>query len=304
MPTPTSAGAMKAVLTDARFSDPAWIFERKLDGVRCVAIRDGGPVRLLSRNDLSMNARYPEVAEALEGQRTSRFALDGEVVAFRGSQTSFEALARGGRRVLYYLFDVTWLDGRDVRTLPLRERKRLLRDAIDFADPIRFSSHRNEHGERFFAQACASGWEGLIAKRADSPYTSARSKDWLKLKCDRAQELVVGGYTPPKGSRRELGALLVGHYDGGELRYAGKVGTGFDEATLRDLGARLAKLRRKSAAFADAAEIKERGAVWVKPELVAQVGFTEWTRAGRLRHPRFLGLRFDKPAREVVREEG
>ena len=303
-PAPTRAQAMKAVLTDQRFSDPDWIYERKLDGVRCIAIRDGDRVRLLSRNDLSMNDRYPEVAEALEAQDCRRFAIDGEVVAFDHGQTSFARLARRGRErvaVFLYAFDITWLDGRDVRGLPLTERKRLLRDALDFGGPLRLSAHRREHGAEFFTEACRKGWEGVIAKRADSPYTAARSKDWLKFKCERGQELVVGGYTPPKGSRQVLGALLMGYFSGGELRYAGKVGTGFDQATLEELGERLAPLRRERSPFAERLT-GAAGATWVEPELVAEIGFTEWTRHGRLRHPRFLGLRFDKPAAAVVRE--
>ena len=160
-----------------------------------------------------MNERYPEVAEALAAQRQTRFVVDGEVVAFSGSRTSFETLARRGERgvrVFYYVFDLLWLDGYDVRPLPLRSRKRLLRDAIEFGDPLRFTPHRNRDGERFFAEACRKGWEGLIAKRADSPYSSSRSRDWLKFKCDRSQEMVIGGFTPPKGSREELGRAAAG----------------------------------------------------------------------------------------------
>jgi bifunctional non-homologous end joining protein LigD len=296
---------MKAVLTDARFTDEGWIFERKLDGIRCIAVRDGDPVKLWSRNDLALNARYPEIAEALEGQPAPRFAVDGEVVAFDGAQTSFARLARRGRErvaVYLYVFDLLWLDGHDVRPLPLRERKRLLRDALSWRDPIRFTPHRNRDGEAFFTEACRKGWEGLIAKRADSPYASrARSRDWLKLKCEHGQELVIGGYTAPKGSREELGALLLGYFaDGGKLRYAGKVGTGFDRDTLHDLAKRLAPLRRESPPFVD--ELREPDVTWVTPKLVCEVGFTEWTRDGRLRHPRFLGLREDKAAKDVVRE--
>ena len=303
---PKAAGAMKAVLSDERFSDPDWIFERKLDGVRCIAVRSGKQLRMLSRNDLSLNARYPELAEALAAEPRERFAIDGEVVAFAGAQTSFARLAQRHRKripVFLYAFDLLWLDGQDVRKLPLRSRKRLLRAALDFKGPVRLSRHRNEHGEAFFREACRKGWEGLIAKRADSPYTGSRSRDWLKFKCERGQELVIGGYTAPRGSRTELGALLLGYYQGPELRYAGKVGTGFDHATLRELGAKLRRLRRKTPPFADADSIRERGVTWVAPRLVAEVGFSEWTRYGRLRHPRFLGLRFDKSAPEVVREQ-
>ena len=302
---PTRAGAMKAVLTDDRFDDPGWIYERKLDGIRCVAIRDGGATTLLSRNDLSLNGRYPEVAAALDAQHTERFVVDGEVVAFDRGQTSFARLAARGRHdvpVYLYLFDILWLDGHDVRELPLRTRKRLLRDGLTYGGPLRLSPHRNEHGVAYFEEACRKGWEGVIAKRADSPYRETRSKDWLKFKCAQGQELVIGGFTAPQGSRTDFGALLLGVYDGGDLRYAGKVGTGFDTETLHELGARLGALRTDRPAFAGAGAIKERHVTWVRPDLVAQVGFTEWTRDGRLRHPRFLGLREDKAAREVVRE--
>jgi DNA ligase D-like protein (predicted ligase) len=294
---------MKAVLTDERFSDPEWIFERKLDGVRCVAVRDGASVRLLSRNDLSMNDRYPEVVAALEAQACERFAVDGEIVAFDGDQTSFARLARRGREpvpVFFYVFDLLWLDGKDMRELPLRERKQRLRETLELEDPLRWTPHRDADGEAYFEEACRKGWEGVIAKRADSRYAARRSRDWLKFKCGRGQELAIGGYTAPRGTRIELGALLVGYYEDGSLRYAGKVGTGFDRPTLRALGERLRGLRRDDSPFAD--EIRERDVTWVEPELVAQVGFAEWTRDGRLRHPRFLGLREDKSAREVVRE--
>jgi bifunctional non-homologous end joining protein LigD len=262
-------------------------------------------VRLLSRNDLSLNDRYPEIAAALEAERCERFAIDGEVVAFDGPTTSFARLAKRGQHhvpVFFYVFDLTWLDGYDVRPLPLRSRKRLLRETLTFRDGVRWTPHRNEAGETLFQDACRKGWEGLIAKRADSAYSEGRSSDWLKFKCEQGQELVIGGYTLPRGSRTDFGALLLGYYERGRLRYAGKVGTGFDQATLRDLGAALRKLRRSAAPFADASQIRERGVTWAEPELVAQVGFSEWTSDKRLRHPRFLGLREDKPAREVVRE--
>jgi bifunctional non-homologous end joining protein LigD len=293
---------MKAVLTDERFDDPEWIYERKLDGIRCIAVRDGGHVKLYSRNDLDLG--FTEVAKAI-AQQEGRFAIDGEVVALVGDQTSFEALARRGHDAValtYYVFDILWIDGEDVRARPLRERKQLLKDTIAFADPLRFTEHRNDHGVAYFEEACRKGWEGVIAKRADSPYSSKRSKDWLKFKCGHGQELVVGGFTEPHGTRIELGALLLGVYDGDALRYAGKVGTGFDRPTLRDLGERLRKLRREDSPFADADQIKEKGVTWVEPELLAQIGFAEWTRDGRLRHPRYLGLREDKDPRDVARE--
>jgi bifunctional non-homologous end joining protein LigD len=297
---------MKAVLTDAPFDDPGWIFERKLDGIRCLAHRDdGAAVRLLSRTDRDMTGQFPEVAEALEAQRCRDFVLDGEVVAFANGITSFSRLQRRGRErvsVFLYVFDLLRHEGRDVRGLPLRERKALLRRALDFGGPLRLSPHRNEHGQRLFREACRRGLEGLIAKRADSTYRSgARSRDWLKLKCHAEQEFVIGGYTAPQGSRTDFGALLVGYWEEGKLRYAGKVGTGFGRATLETLGSRLRELERDDPPFADVHPIP-RGTHWVEPELVAQIGFAEWTRDGRLRHPRHLGLRDDKPAGEVVRE--
>jgi bifunctional non-homologous end joining protein LigD len=304
-PPPSSAGAMLATLTDARFSDPDWIFERKFDGIRCIAVRVGATVKLLSRNDLSENERYPELVAALSVETCDEFVIDGEVVAFEGSRTSFARLAQRAQHpvpVFLYIFDLLWLEGHDVRGLPLRTRKRLLRRALEFHGPVRWTPHRNRDGEAFFARACRSRWEGLIAKRAASPYVAGRSRDWLKFKCEHGQELVIGGYTAPRGSREQFGALLLGYYRDGRLEYAGKVGTGFDDETLRSLGATLRQLRRETPAFAGAEPIRERGVTWVEPQLVAEVGFTEWTRDGRLRHPRFLGLRDDKAASEVVRE--
>jgi bifunctional non-homologous end joining protein LigD len=297
---------MKAVLWDEPFSDPAWIFERKLDGVRCLAHRDaGGPVRLFSRTDRAMNGDYPDLVEALEAEPCEDFVVDGEVVAFdaRGV-TSFSRLQRRGRErvaVYLYLFDALRLDGQDVRDLPLRERKAKLRRTLRFKGHVRFSPHRNEHGEELFRDACRRGLEGVMAKRADSPYRATRSSDWRKLKCHAEQELVIGGYTAPQGSRTDFGALMVGYFEDGRLRYAGKVGTGFDHATLSDLGKRLRKLERADSPFVEVHPIP-RGTHWVEPELVGQIAFTEWTRDGRLRHPRFLGLRNDKPAADVVRE--
>jgi DNA ligase D-like protein (predicted ligase) len=298
---------MKAVLSREAFSDPQWLFERKLDGIRCLAIRtgDGDPVRMLSRNDLDLSGRYPEVRDALAAQPETPLAVDGEIVAFDRGRTSFARLAQRGHRkvaVFYYVFDLLWLDGFDVRALELRTRKRLLRDSLSTGGTLRLSTHRNGQGEEMFAHACRQGWEGVVGKRADSPYRETRSRDWLKFKCEAGQELVIGGFTAPRGSRTELGALLLGYYNEGQLRYAGKVGTGFDRETLEDLGQRLRALRREVSPFAPQDVIREPGITWVAPQLVAEVAFTEWTGAGRLRHPRYLGLRDDKSAKQVVRE--
>jgi DNA ligase D-like protein (predicted ligase) len=304
---------MKAVLHDRPFSDPEWIFERKLDGVRCLAFRGSRSVRLMSRTDKRLNNSYPELAEALEREACRDFVVDGEIVAFSGHITSFSRLQgrmqiadperarRTGIAVYLYLFDIVHLDGHDTTALPLRARKRLLRKALSFHGPIRFLSHRNSHGEALFRDACRRGLEGLIAKRADAPYRRSRSTDWLKLKCSHEQELVIGGFTSPHGKRTDFGALLVGYYEDGTLRYAGKVGTGFDQRTLSDLGERMRYLERDEPPFADVHPIP-KGTHWIEPRLVGQFAFTEWTRDGRLRHPRYLGLRDDKRPRDVVRE--
>jgi bifunctional non-homologous end joining protein LigD len=310
---------MLATLTDRRFSDPSWLFERKLDGERFLAFCRAGRVTLKSRNANVISAAYPEIVDGLERLRTADdFIVDGEIVAFVGRQTSFqrlqrrihlrvpERIARSLVPVYCYLFDLVHLDGFDVTDLALRDRKRLLRVAFRFADPVRFSAHRTTHGERFWAEACRRGWEGLIAKDARSPYTHGRSRDWLKFKCAGGQELVIGGYTEPRGSRIGFGALLVGHNQGDKLIYAGKVGTGFDTATLRDLHRRLRSLEQQTSPFATEGaarrDVADATVHWVRPQLIAQVAFSEWTTDGRLRHPRYEGLRTDKDPRQIVRE--
>jgi DNA ligase D-like protein (predicted ligase) len=297
---PAFVTPMKAVLTAERPSGPGWVFERKLDGIRCLAVKDGGRTRLLSRNELSLNERYPAIADALDDDPADGFVLDGEAVAFVGGRDRFGG--GEGSELFYYVFDVLVAGGRDVRQLPLEERRQVLEGVLRWRDPLRTTEPVTGDGATLLAEACRDGWEGLIAKRLGTPYVSARSRDWLKLKCTRAQELVIGGFTAPRGSRTDLGALLVGHFEGDRLRYAGKVGTGFTQATLRELAAKLAPLVRDSSPFEPEKGIP-RAATWVEPELVAQIAFMEWTGDGRLRHPSFLGLRTDKAAREVVREE-
>ncbi|OBI23324.1 ATP-dependent DNA ligase [Mycobacterium sp. E2497] len=314
-PVPDWRSPTLATLTDKRFSDPNWIFERKFDGMRCLAFRDDGRVRLLSRNRQPLNGTYPELVDAVTAQHSTRFVLDGEVVAFEGRRTSFARLqARLGItdpevaraspvRVFYYVFDLLHLDGKSTVDAPLLWRKRLLRKAIEFGGPLRYTSHRVGDGLAAYRAACERGDEGVIAKLADSRYDGGRSRNWLKFKCVRDQEFVVGGYTSPKGSRVELGALLLGYYDGRDLVYAGKVGTGFDDATLRRLHGRLSAITRDTPPFSRGL-VREPDAHWASPELVVQIGFTEWTRDGKLRHPRYLGIRTDKDAAEVVRETG
>jgi bifunctional non-homologous end joining protein LigD len=303
-----------ATLTKDRFFDPAWMYERKFDGERCLAYRDGAGVALMTRNQQRVNSTYPELAEALAGQQAADFVVDGEVVAFDGSNTSFSLLQqRLGVRsppeqlmvsvpVVYYLFDVLRADGRDVRSLPLRDRKQILRTLLSFAGPLRFTSHRSAEAQAYWDQACSRGWEGLVVKRADSSYRSGRSRDWLKFKCENSQEFVIGGYTDPRGSRAAFGALLIGYYDAdGRLVYAGKVGTGFDTSTLAALLQAMAGLQQPQPAF-DRGKLPRTGVHWIRPQLVGQVAFSEWTTAGELRHPRYQGLRRDKDALSVTRE--
>lgn len=309
---PDWTSPMLAVLTEDYFSDPDWIFERKFDGVRALAFCKDGRATLMSRNRHELNDTYPELQDALIDRVSSDCVLDGEIVAFDGAVTSFsrlqgrmqirdrqEALA-SGIPVFFYLFDVLYCEGLSCEGVPLRSRKKLLKRLVQFKDPIRYTSHRNKDGEAYLSEACEKRWEGVIAKRAESHYVHGRSKDWLKFKCSHGQELVIGGYTRPKGTRICFGALLTGYYTNGEFRYAGKVGTGFDEDTLRRIHGKMSVLERKTSPFSE--EVREKDVTWVKPELVGEFGFTEWTRSGKLRHPRFLGLRDDKKASAVVRE--
>jgi DNA ligase D-like protein (predicted ligase) len=250
------------------------VFERKLDGIRCLAVKDGGRTRLYSRNELSLNDRYAPLAAALDADPADGFVLDGEAVPSSAGRDRFGGGEDG--ELFYYVFDVLVAGGRDVRGLVLEERRSVLAGVLDWRDPLRMTEQMTGDGAALLARACDDGWEGLIAKRLGTPYVSTRSRDWLKLKCTRAQALVIGGLTAPRGSRTDLGALLVGHFDGGTLRYAGKVGTGFTRATLRELSERLAPLVRDASPFAPEKGVP-RAATWVEPELVAQIAFMEWT---------------------------
>jgi len=311
---PSWAQPQLATLTKERFSDPGWLFERKLDGERLLAFRDASGVRLLTRNDRAVTSTFPEVADALGAQQADDFVVDGEVVAYRADQTSFSLLQQRlgvlqpapalvkDYPVVYNIFDVLFAVGQDTRGLPQLERKEKLRSLLTFGGPLRYTEHRVGDGEAFYRQACADGWEGLIAKRADAPYQAGRTRDWLKFKCVSGQELVIGGWTDPQRTRVGLGALLVGYYDAdGQLAYAGKVGTGFTTATLRSLHEALTAIERDSTPFA-VGKPPRTGVHWAEPRLVAQIEFAEWTTDGLLRQPRYEGLRDDKDPAEVVRE--
>jgi bifunctional non-homologous end joining protein LigD len=305
---------MLATLAKDAFSDPAWVYEAKLDGQRSLLWRKDATVRLITRNEKDRTSHYPDLVDGLLRHEAPPLIADGEIVAFQGDVTSFSRLqqrmgnARPNARqiaavpVHMYVFDLVWFDGYDLTALPLTARKAILHQAIAFEDPIRFSDHIEEEGEAAYRAACQKGWEGLIAKRASSPYVHGRSRDWLKLKCVNEQEFVVVGWTDPRGGRSGLGALLVGYHEDGELRFAGKVGTGFGQRELESLRRRLDRLERATPPIADAKGIAMKGVHWVRPQLVAQVGFGEWTPDRKLRHPRYLGLRDDKTPADVVRE--
>ena len=274
---------MAATLTQNRFAVGDWVFERKYDGIRLLAYKRGDDVKLYSRNRLLQN--IPPIESAIAALPAKELILDGEVTWDRHSG--------------YHVFDILWLDGRSTTALPLEERRALLKglpftaplqrvDLLDDAEPWELARHE--------------GWEGVIAKRRGSPYEHRRSKLWLKMKCEASQELVVGGFTDPQGARVGLGALLVGYYDREDLVFAGRIGTGFDNKLLLDLRRRLDALEIPKSPFTLATGLPKLRAHWVKPSIVVQASFIEWTPNNKLRHPRLIGVRFDKAAREVVRE--
>jgi bifunctional non-homologous end joining protein LigD len=274
---------MAATLTQDRFTGPEWIFERKLDGIRLIAFKRGDDVRLFSRNRLPQN--LPRISAAIAKLPPRELILDGESTWHDDAG--------------YYVFDIMWIDGRDVMSLPIEERRALLQKL-----PLRAPLYRVEalDDPKPWERACAEGWEGVIAKRRGSIYEHRRSPHWLKMKCEASQELVVGGFTDPQGARVGLGALLVGYFEQDDFVFAGKIGTGFDTQLLLELRARLDRLEIPKSPFTRAKGLPRLRAHWARPEIVVQVAFIEWTVHGKLRHPRLLGVRFDKAAREVVRE--
>ena len=286
---------MAATLTDKRFTGPEWTFERKLDGIRLLAFKKGRSVELFSRNRLPQ--RSPPIAEAIADLPPRELILDGEVTGIWGPASTREADKPRG--IAYHVFDILWIDGRDVTSLPLEERRALLK-ALPLRSPLRRVAALDD--EKPWERACSEGWEGVIAKRRDSVYEHRRSPHWLKMKCEASQELVIGGFTDPQGARVGLGALLVGFFENDDFVFAGKVGTGFDTKLLLDLRAKLDRLEIGKPPFTKATGLPRLRAHWVRPEIVVQVAFTEWTVHDKLRHPRLLGIRTDKDAREVVRE--
>jgi ATP-dependent DNA ligase len=263
---------MAATLTQERFSGPDWIFERKYDGIRLLAYKKGDDVQLFSRNHLPQD--LPAIQHALERIPHNELILDGEITW-------------GGGKVEYHVFDIMWLDGRNVTALPLEERRDLLAQ-LPFEEPIHRVMLLDDPSP--WERAQSEGWEGVIAKRRGSIYEHRRSKEWLKMKCELSQNFIVGGFTDPQGKRVGLGALLVGHHQDGDFVFAGKIGTGFDTKLLLDLRARLDQLEIPKSPFTKAKGLPRLRAHWVKPEIVVQVGFIEWTTHGKLRHPRLLSV--------------
>jgi bifunctional non-homologous end joining protein LigD len=310
-PLPRNITPMLATLVDAPFDDPAWLFEVKWDGFRAIASIDAaGTVSLTSRNGLDLLRRFKELSTIGSAFRSLPVIVDGEIcVLDEQGRSSFQKLqqvdmnVRGaGRPALTFIaFDLLYADGRDLRTLPLEERKTKLESLIVPDRDVLYSKHIIGRGKDFFELAQRESLEGIIGKRRDSPYRMARSRDWFKIKAKHEEEFVIGGWTEPKGSRSEFGALLLGYYEDGKLIFAGQAGTGFNQKLLRDIGAELRKRERKTSPFVELPKMKP-APHFVTPELVAQIAFAEWTHDGLLRQPVFLGLRPDKPAQEVTRE--
>lgn len=303
---------MLATLTEDYFDNENWIFERKLDGERALAYKSGSEIKLLSRNNKDLNFKYPELVAALKKEKND-FIVDGEIVVLVKGKTDFTRLGErmflsnehsvnlSTVKVNFFLFDILELNGQSTEKVAQIERKLLLKKSLKFYEPVRYLEHIKKNGLKYHEMACGKGWEGIIAKDAKASYVHLRSRSWLKFKCAAGQEMVIAGYTDPQGSRTGFGALLLGFYRKGKLVYAGRVGTGFSDQLLSELLKKLKKLETDKNPFAEG-KFSLRGVHFVSPKLVGEIGFTEWTKDDSLRHPRFLGLRADKPARQVKKE--
>ncbi|MBM3191883.1 MAG: ATP-dependent DNA ligase [Chlamydiae bacterium] len=288
---------MLATLVDRPFSSQEWLYEKKFDGQRCLVVKEGGVVKLYSRNGLLLNKTYPELVEAFAKQKAVRFIVDGEIVAFDKDQESFAKLQTRMQRdqplthvkVHFYVFDLLKFNETDLRKKPLIQRKKLLKEKLSFGGLLHYVTHIKEQGEKLFQKAYKEGWEGVIAKRCDSLYHCKRSREWLKFKCEKRERFFIVGFTDPQGTRVGFGALLVGYFKGDKLYYAGKVGTGYDRALLEKLSKKLKNSERKQLIFINQKTFPE-GTHFVTPRYLCEVAFTEWTSAKRLRHPKFLYL--------------
>lgn len=302
---PKNLQPMLATLTDVPFDDRGWVFEDKYDGFRMVAKIEGGKVTLYSRNGKIISSNYIDVAKALEGVRGDA-VIDGELVALdKDGVSHFQLLQNALRhkaKLQYCAFDLMFQDSADLRRLPLKERKKRLKSVLPKHKLIAFSRHRTTFGIKFFEEAEGKGLEGIMAKRADSTYLSgARTDKWLKIKTSKRQEAVIAGFTAPRRTRPFFGALTLALREGDGWRYIGHVGTGFSHETLEELYRKLIKLKTAKSPFGR--KVKDEAVTtWVKPQLIAEVKFTEWTSSGEMRHPVYLGLRADKQAQDVVME--
>jgi bifunctional non-homologous end joining protein LigD len=298
---PFRVSPMLATLIDEPFTKKHWIFEEKYDGVRILAYKEGSSVSLISRNAIDRTLRYPEIAAAVRQLRPQTLLLDGEIVVFDAKGISrFQLLQQGRGRPQYVVFDCLYRNGQDLRQQPLFARRVALEQSVKPSDCLRWGARLATDGLKAFRTASRRGLEGIIAKNLASSYVEGRSSEWLKVKVHQQDEFVIGGFTRPGGSRKHFGALLLGVYaDGDRLQYVGKVGTGFDEETLRSLHQTLEQLIQAKSSFSS--DPHERGATFVAPKLVAQISYGEWTEEGKLRHPVYLGLRDDKDPRDVVR---
>jgi bifunctional non-homologous end joining protein LigD len=312
---PASLPLMLPTLVEDVPREPGWLFELKWDGVRVLALRERGRVELWARSGTSVTARYPDVVAALAPLGGGDLALDGEIVALdEHGRSSFERLQRRMHLVRHvaravaavpataYFYDCLALFGRDLRGAPLAERKSHLRALIDAPGVVRYVDHVEGDGRAFLDVVCEAGLEGVVAKRALSQYLGGRSTEWRKVKCAHRQEFVIGGWTDPKGTRARLGAVHLGVYEGDDLVYAGRAGSGFDQSGLDDLAVRLRPLATERCPFARGNPPQGREHHWARPTLVCEVRFTEWTSEGLIRHPVYMGLRTDRRARDVHAE--
>ncbi|EKE21245.1 MAG: hypothetical protein ACD_7C00303G0002 [uncultured bacterium] len=292
-----------ATRSEKYFSDKDWIYEEKFDGIRCLAVKKNEEVTLFSRNKNKLNETYPELVEEFKKQKTKNFMLDGEIVAFEKGKTSFSKLQQVKRKkikVYIYVFDLLFFEKFDLRNQKLIDRKKILKQKFKFSNAFRYTTHIDKNGEAYYKKACKKGWEGIIAKNKDSKYLSKRTRDWLKFKCSKRQEFVIAGYTDPQGSRVGFGSLLIGYFDKKRFKFAGKAGTGYDTEFLKEFSKKLKKIETKKTPFKE--KISHKNKHFVQLKYVADVGFSQWTKDGKLRHPRYIGLRSDKSPKEVVRE--
>jgi len=293
---------MLATLVPRPFHKPNWVYEEKYDGIRIFAYKEGNKLSLRTRNDIDRVSGFPNLAAAIRRLKSSTLLLDGEVVVFDQKNVSrFQLLQQNSGEAKYAVFDCLFANGKDLRAEPLSVRRKSLKNAIESGNVLLIAERLAENGFRAYRLAKRRGFEGVVAKDAASPYVEGRSRYWLKVKIRKEEEFIIGGYTEPAGSRKYFGALLLGAYKQGVLRYVGKVGTGFNEKTLLSLFHKFKPLVRKESPFVP--PLRMKNATFLSPELVAQISFTEWTSDGKLRQPVFLGLREDKSPREVVLQE-